>query len=90
MIQYGEGWHEAGTKERKQNSFDDFQWAAKHLISNRYAAEDKVAIYGGSNGGLLVAACANQAPELFGCVLSAVGVLDMLVRLGLIITTAST
>lgn len=63
---------------RKQNVFDDFQWAAKYLVSEKYVAKDKVAISGGSNGGLLVGACVNQAPELYGAAVANVGVLDML------------
>jgi len=76
--EYGEDWHLAGCFEKKQNVFDDFQYATKYLVANRYVAPDKVTIMGGSNGGLLVAACVNQAPELFGAALAEVGVLDML------------
>ncbi|KAA1076251.1 hypothetical protein PGT21_036362 [Puccinia graminis f. sp. tritici] len=76
--EYGEDWHLAGCFEKKQNVFDDFQYATKYLVANQYAAPDKVTIMGGSNGGLLVAACVNQAPELFGAALAEVGVLDML------------
>lgn len=58
--------------------FDDFQWAAKYLVSEKIAAEGMVAINGGSNGGLLIGACVNQAPELYGAAIADVGVLDML------------
>jgi prolyl oligopeptidase len=67
-----------GTKGRKQNVFDDFIAAAEYLIQEKYTAPRKIAIHGGSNGGLLVAACMLQRPELFGAVAPAVGVLDML------------
>ncbi len=76
--EYGREWHEAGTKERKQNVFDDFLAAAEWLAANQYTSAAKLAIRGGSNGGLLVGACETQRPELFGCCLPAVGVLDML------------
>lgn len=75
--EFGESWHEAGTKERKQNVFDDFHAATEYLVDNKYAAKDKVAINGGSNGGLLVGACMNQRPELYGAALAEVGVLDV-------------
>ncbi|EGG06431.1 prolyl endopeptidase [Melampsora larici-populina 98AG31] len=76
--EYGEDWHLAGTKEKKQNVFDDFQYATKYLVDHKYVDPTKVTINGGSNGGLLVAACVNQAPELYGAALAEVGVLDML------------
>ncbi len=76
--EYGREWHEAGTKERKQNVFDDFSAAAEWLAANNFSSAPRIAIRGGSNGGLLVGACMTQRPELFGCCLPAVGVLDML------------
>ncbi|CAE6439737.1 unnamed protein product [Rhizoctonia solani] len=77
--EYGETWHLAGTRENKPNVFDDFIAATQYLVDNKYAGPGKVIINGGSNGGLLVAACVNRAPEhTFGAAIAEVGVLDYL------------
>lgn len=76
--EFGEKWHRQAILDKKQNSFDDFQFAAKHLVTEKYTCPQIITIEGVSNGGLMVAACINQSPQLFGAAICHVGVLDML------------
>lgn len=74
----GKDWHDAGRLHKKMNTFEDFKYAAKYLVEKNYTVNEKIAIYGRSNGGLLVGACITQNPELFGAAVAEVGVYDML------------
>jgi prolyl oligopeptidase len=76
--EYGEAWHKAGMLGKKQSVFNDFVWAARYLISNKYTSPKKLAIWGYSNGGLLIGATITQHPELFGAAYAGAGVMDML------------
>ena len=76
--EYGKNWHDNGKNMKKQNCFDDFQAGAEWLIENKYTNSDKLAIQGGSNGGLLVATCFNQRPDLYKAVLCHCPVIDLL------------
>ncbi|THU77377.1 alpha/beta-hydrolase [Dendrothele bispora CBS 962.96] len=75
---YGESWHRAGMLGNKQNVFNDLNAATEWLVANKYANKDHIAIHGGSNGGVLTTACANQAPGLYRCVITIGGIIDML------------
>jgi len=76
--EFGEDWHQAGMRENKQNVFDDFITAAEYLIEHKYTRPERIAIFGGSNGGLLVGACLTQRPELFGAAVATYPIMDML------------
>lgn len=76
--EYGEHWHKSGSLEKKQNVFDDFVAVAEHLVAANYTSPDRLAMMGGSNGGLLVGAVMEQRPDLFSVAMPAVGVMDML------------